>query len=259
MVRYSQVFLKDENIIGKILNSVDKIKEDEVLIEIGPGAGALSRSLIKNFNNFYAVEIDNVLAEKLKKEIGQINVINQDFLEMDLAPFESKYKGIYFVGNLPYKISTAIVEKILGIKNFKGAVFMFQKEVAHKLIATKDNGDYGYLSCLVKIQMEIEHLFDVSRYSFEPVPKVDSSIVKLKARENNLTEEEILNYRKTISYSFMYKRKTILNSLFLSFKNKYGKEQIESMLKSVGISPNLRAEALEYTDFLKLSHILFDR
>jgi len=147
-------------------------------------------------------------------------------------------------------------------KKFSGAVFMFQKEVAEKIMAKNGDPLYGYFSALCYIKFKTSKLFDVSRYNFSPVPKVESTVIKIFP-ENKMNDSDFENYKRILRYSFLHKRKTIINSIFLSLKidninknqNK-DKEEIKKILEKAGINPDDRAENISPEKLMTLSFLL---
>lgn len=246
--KYSQVFLKNASIAQKIADVFTSIAKEHEILEIGPGKGILTQFLFKNYKEKYlGIEIDPSMVEILKKKFEGIKIINQDFLKLN----EEEITQSYICGNLPYHISTAILEKIINLKKFKAAIFMFQKEVAKKIVAKPKNKEYGYLSALINIAAKTEYLFDVLRQNFEPIPKVDSAVIKIEMKEERLTEDLFKRYQKFISKAFMHKRKTILNSLTLS--TNIDKEKIAEILKKTNIPLLKRAEELSPQELLEIS------
>ena len=180
-----QNFLKDKNIIYKIVNSIDSTKKD-LIIEIGPGAGALTKELVKKESDVICFEIDKRL-ENILSEIkaNNLNIIYEDFLNVDLSKYiDSKYENLYFIGNLPYYITTAIINKIIKESNPKSIIIMIQKEVALRFMAKPNTKEYNSLSVFLQYNFDIEKICDVSKNSFVPIPKVDSMVIKLDKKYN---------------------------------------------------------------------------
>ncbi len=250
MRRFSQVFLKNYHIAQKICCCFEEISGNNDIMEIGPGKGILTQFLYPRYQKLYTgVEIDLEMVKILVEKFEGIKIINSDFLKLNT----SEIKQSYFCGNLPYHISTAILEKIMELENFKAAVFMFQKEVAKKIVSSYKDTEYGYLSALINIKAETQYLFDVSRHNFNPIPEVDSAVVLIKCKKEKIPPEVFKTYRKFISAAFSYRRKTIANSLSLSFSK--SKNEIEDILSKSGIKPTLRAEELPPDKLLQLSYL----
>jgi len=246
-----QNFLKDKNIIYKIVNSIDSTKKD-LIIEIGPGAGALTKELVKKESDVICFEIDRRL-ENILSEIkaNNLNIIYEDFLNVDLSKYiDSKYENLYFIGNLPYYITTAIINKIIKESNPKSIIIMIQKEVALRFMAKPNTKEYNSLSVFLQYNFDIEKICDVSKNSFVPIPKVDSMVIKLDKKYRNELKNENLFY-KLVEDSFKQKRKNLRNNL----KN-YDLEKINNILKTFNKDLTFRAEQLTIDEFIKISNQL---
>lgn len=246
-----QNFLKDNNIITKISESINPTKED-LIIEIGPGAGALTKELIKKESDVICFEIDKRL-ESILKEINneKLKIYFEDFLKIKLKDYiDEKYKKLFFVGNLPYYITTAIINKIIDESDPYEITIMIQKEVALRFMASPHSREYSSISVFLQYNFDIEKVCSVSKNCFEPVPKVDSMVIKLKKNKKIVSKNEKLLY-KLIKDSFKQKRKNLRNNL----KN-YNLEQVENLLKEKNKSLMCRAEELSVEDFVYLSNNL---
>ena len=246
-----QNFLKDKNIINKIVESINP-ESDDLIIEIGPGSGALTKELVKKDCDIICFEID----ERLKNSLEQIkskhlDIIFEDFLKINLKEYiKEKYNHIYFVGNLPYYITTAIINKIVKESNPYEITIMIQKEVANRFKAKPCSKEYNSLSVFLQYNFDIKKVCDVSASCFEPMPKVDSMVIKLKTKEKLKINDEKLFY-KLIKDSFKQKRKNLRNNL----KN-YDLEKIEKILNEINKTLQNRAEELSVEDFVYLSNRL---
>jgi len=253
--KFGQNFLRDNNILNKIANSVD-VTSDDMVIEIGPGGGALTSKLIEKTKNLVCFEIDTELVGELKKyeDLGA-RIIYKDFLTQDVNSIikDYKYKSLYMIANLPYYITTPIITKIIDDNIPASAcVFMVQKEVADRLKAQPNTKQYNSLTIFIDYYFEVKKLFDVSRNAFEPKPNVDSSIILLKKRNEKKVQvknEEV--FFKLIRDSFKFKRKTLKNNLV-----NYNFEVIESVLKKYNLDLTVRAEALTIEIFSEISNAL---
>lgn len=246
-----QNFLIDNNIINKIINSINPDKED-LIIEIGPGAGALTKKLVKKECDVICFEID----KRLENTLNEINADNlkiyyEDFLKIDINNYiQKKYKRIFFIGNLPYYITTAIINKIVAESNPYEIVIMIQKEVAQRFMAKPNSREYGSISVFLQYNFEISKICDVSKNSFKPVPKVDSMVIKLKKNKKAEAKNEEKFY-KLIKDSFSQKRKNLRNNL----KN-YDLEKIQEVLNKFGKDLTKRAEEITLEEFIKISNHL---
>jgi len=190
-----------------------------LVIEIGPGRGALTERLLERSRRVIAVEIDSVLVEHLREKFRhepRITILNADALEMDFG----KWGPAVVAGNLPYYVATPIIEKILALgPALNRGVFLVQKEVAARLIAGPGTRDYGYLSIHTQLFADVERLFDVPPSAFRPPPKVDSTLVRLRPRAR-ATELQIGDTARFLAFAglcFRQKRKTIRNNLAGAF------------------------------------------
>ncbi len=251
--RLGQNFLVDKNIAKKIVKSAD-ISVSDTVIEIGPGYGILTEELLQKSKKIIAVEIDKKLAEELIEKYRnqkKIKLVNTDFLKYN-PPKKLKLK---FVANLPYYISSAIIEKILHLNNWDTAVFMIQKEVANRLKSPPNSSDYGVLTIACQVYCEVEKMFNVPGTCFQPKPLVTSTVVKLKRLKNPLIKKnEEKNFFRIVKSAFLHRRKTILNSLSLELK--IDKKILEEKILQAGISPLCRAETISIDGFVKLAKVL---
>ena len=237
-----QHFLKDDTIINKI---IDAVKEDPFtnLLEVGPGAGALTQHLYNLPNvNFKAVELDDEKVEYLHKKYPVLKdkIIAQSFLDID-KPFDEPFTVI---GNFPYNISTQILFKVLEWKDDVPCVIgMFQKEVAQRAASKEGSKVYGVLSVLVRAYYDVEYLFDVSNECFNPPPKVQSGVIRLKRRATELNVKSDRAFWVLVKTAFNQRRKTMRNAV----KSLFSAEILEDEIF------NKRAEALSLEDFAALT------
>jgi 16S rRNA (adenine1518-N6/adenine1519-N6)-dimethyltransferase len=238
-----QHFLKDEVVIARIVDALTQEKMLSNLLEVGPGGGALTKHLIKIPGiNFKAVELDDEKTEYLIKTypVLQDKIIGQSFLDMG-EPFDEPF---IVIGNFPYNISTQILFKILDWKDKVPVVIgMFQKEVAQRAASGEGNKVYGVLSVLIQAFYEVEYLFDVSNQSFNPPPKVESGVIKLRRRTTDLTFKSERAFKVLVKTAFNQRRKTLRNAVKSLFTAEVLKEDIFDK----------RAEALSVDDFAGLT------
>ena len=249
-----QNFLNDMNVIHKIVNSAD-IDKDTLLIEIGPGSGAITKYIVPLCGHALLYEADSRLENRLREVLSSCDnysIIIGDFLKCDVANdiFKYKYKKIYVVANLPYYITTPIIMKFIDILPDK-FVIMVQKEVAFRLAADIGNRDYGSLTVFLNYFYDIRKLFDVSRNCFVPKPNVDSAVVEMNLKRNRLEVNDMVLFRQVVKDSFRYKRKNIKNNL----KN-YDLKVVLDVLKEYGYDLDVRAEMLCFEFFVELSNRL---
>lgn len=251
--KFGQNFLNDRSIINNITSSINPT-EDDLIIEIGPGSGALTKNLVKYSSNLICYEVDKDLENTLNQiKNDKTRIIFDDFLKRDIQNDISKinYKNLYIIGNLPYYITTpiilSIIESRVGVKEM---VFMVQKEVAERFSAKPGTKEYGSISVLLNYYFDIKKLFDVSRNKFYPIPNVDSSVIKL-VKKDNILPVDFEKFNKLVKDSFQYKRKNIRNNL-----KAYDLNKVEGVLTKYGYSLSSRSEELSYEIFVELANTL---
>lgn len=251
-----QNFLKDSNITEGIVNSVD-YKDNNLVIEIGPGAGALTKKLLKKVDNAILYEIDTRLEDILKDELREFDnyeLIFGDFLDRNVVDDLEKYNydNLYVVANLPYYATTPIISKIIedGIP-VREIVIMIQKEVADRLSADIGTKEYGQLTVFLNYFFDIKKVFNVSKNCFVPRPNVDSAVIKMIRKENTEYLKDVKHFNKLVKDSFRFKRKTIRNNL-----NGYDLDIINNILNKYGFNLNSRSEMIPYYVFVEISNNL---
>jgi len=245
-----QNFLVDQNIIDKIINTVEI--NNKSILEVGPGTGNLTKNILKKDpKKLIVIEKDNYLAESLNNTLGSdIKIINSDILEIDETNLDGDILTVF--GNLPYNISTEILCKwILNIKDkkfwFDYLVLMFQKEVADRIIAECNTKSYGRLSILSNWKLEIKKICDVKPSSFSPRPKIESSVLLMKPKLKFFQLTNPKNLEKITRIFFMHRRKMLkkpYNQLF------NGNIEIANKLQ---IDLNLRPQNLNIETYCRLS------
>lgn len=251
--KYGQNFLKDEHILEKIINNVN-VEKNDLIIEIGPGQGALTKYLKKLDCQILAYEIDTSLKEYLEKlKDTNINYILDDFLNRDIIKDlkEYSYNKLVLVANLPYYITTPILEKVMKLNIFEEVVIMVQDEVAKRLCAIPKSKDYGAFTVLLGYFYQRKYLFFVNRSSFYPIPNVDSAVIKLTKKEQN--ELDFDKFKKIVFDSFQFKRKNLKNNL-----KSYDLNKVQEVLFKYGLSLNNRAEEVSIECFIELYNSLFN-
>ena len=241
-----QNFLINESIIEKIAGLID-YTENDLIIEIGPGRGALSRKLAEFNCQYVAIEIDKDMEEYLNPL--KINVIYEDILKVDMDELLSNYKynRLFIIGNLPYYITSPILDKLSRIKSdIYKMIFMVQKEVGLRYSALPGNKDYGYMSVYLQHKFIVKKEFDVVKGNFMPVPKVDSCIITL-INNNEKQDIDFEQYNKLLKDSFQMKRKTLKNNL-----RNYDWNIIKSVLIKNGLNEDTRAENISREIFLEI-------
>jgi 16S rRNA (adenine1518-N6/adenine1519-N6)-dimethyltransferase len=257
-----QNFLKDQNIARKIVASLGAARND-LIIEIGPGTGNLTRHLLELGIPVIAIEIDQRAVSILKDELSTENltIIHSDILDFDLAQFARQNNGrIKIVGNLPYYISSQILFYVFkNVEYIDKALFMFQKEVAKRLIAKPRTKDYGILTLATELSGSAKILFDVSPKCFFPEPKVWSSIVEINFNEPIVSRQEYQKIMEIVRIGFNQRRKTLKNSLKNYVENKTKltiNQYIEGLDDETAEMFSKRAEELSSADFILLCELL---
>ena len=212
--RFGQNYLVDKNILNKIIENINPGIED-VIVEIGPGTGALTRLLADKSKKLIAVEIDKRVADDLKEEFLQVELIRGDFLDVDLHKISSTYKKrLRIVGNIPYNLTSSIIFKLFSNNNIiYDSVLMVQYEVAKRMIAKPGTKDYGILTVLLNYFTKTEICFRISPNVFFPKPKVYSALVRINFRQMADTEDFQRLFIKVVKATFSTRRKTLKNSL----------------------------------------------
>lgn len=207
-----QHFLKDENIIHKIVEAIPAQKGDRV-IEIGAGTGALTSVLSDRFSDVLAVELDERAVEVLEQRFEEIEIYQQNVLDLNWDEVSIGNKRTHVVGNLPYYITSQILFSLLENRSvLADAILMMQKEVAERLIADIRTKDYGILSVQTQLMSTPEILFPVSRHCFNPQPNVDSAMVKLTFDKEKLSCSD-KNLKTVVRTAFNQRRKKLSNAL----------------------------------------------
>jgi len=247
--RFGQNYLVDKNIIRKLVDEFDP-KQGENIIEIGPGHGSITEELFARVDKVTAVEIDKRINEELNEKFPKINLINKDFLKIDLAQLAKHGARLRFIGNVPFNITSQIIFKLLEDRQLvDDAVFIIQYEVAQRIVSGKGSKDYGILSVVLNYFADIKYCFKISRSVFYPKPKVDSSVIHIRFnKEQNSAIDDRL-FIKVVKASFGNRRKTLKNSLSNSI---FGNCDFENS----GINLSKRAEELNIEEFLTLTKFL---
>ena len=260
-----QNFLINEEVVKNIVGC-SNIEKEDLVIEIGPGLGTLTKYLLEKAGKVICIELDTKMLRILEDRFSLYNnfeLINNDVLKVDLKNIiekekaEGKIKNVKIVANLPYYITTPIIMKLLEEElELESITVMIQKEVADRLIATPGEKNTGAITYSVYYYADSEAIMEVPNSSFIPEPEVTSKVIKLNIRkEPAVKPKDKEKMFKIIKYAFMQKRKTLLNSLTNNgvFKNK---TQGTEILNSLGIKENVRPEELTLEQFEKISNIL---
>ena len=254
--KFGQNFIFDKNLLEAIVADSKITKEDEVL-EIGPGAGTLTKIIAGHAKKVVSYEIDTNLKPVLEENLKGVSnsaIIFKDALKTTLKEIEDNFNGEYkIVANLPYYITTPLIFKFIGnTKKVKSLTIMVQKEVGDRLTATPKNGDYGSISVILDYFADVIVLRQVPRRMFTPSPNVDSCVVQITLKNKYDCNDK--TFQKVVKSAFSNKRKTIVNNLSKDFCQ--NKDVIKKLLNELNINENVRGDALFTEDFVKISQKL---
>ncbi len=262
--KLGQNFLIDDNVVDAIVEA-SKISKEDLVIEIGPGLGTLTKPLLENAGKVICIELDDRMLEILEdrfKLYNNFELINNDVLKVDLNKLilENKnetIKNTKVVANLPYYITTPIIMKLLEEKlDIESITVMVQKEVADRLVTKPGEENTGAITYAINYYTKPLRVYEVDKSSFIPAPEVNSTVIKLdvlKTPSVQVENEELMF--KIIKAAFMQKRKTLLNGL--SNSNLFGnKEQIQKMLIKLNIDPKIRGEKLTLEEYAQIARYL---
>ncbi len=252
--RFGQNFLHDPQVIHQIVRSIHPTEDDNI-VEIGPGLGALTTEILPLCKQLQVIELDRDLAPKLEilcQELGELTVHQADALKFDFQTLVINKQKLRVIGNLPYNISTPLLFHLFKfVSSIKDMHFMLQQEVVKRMAASPGNKSWGRLSVMIQYYCQVEKLFDVPPSAFKPAPKVQSAIVKLVPHSQIPYEAKSLKMLdKVVTMAFGQRRKTLSNSL--------GKLTSPEHLSHLEIDPSVRAEQLSVAQFVKIANSLDD-
>ena len=251
---FGQNFLVDASVTGRMAST---LRDDGVVIEVGPGIGSLTEELAKRAKHVRSYEIDERLIPVLEdtlKDYDNVEIVLQDILETDinkeLQPLVEKYKHIEFAANLPYYITTPVLFKLFESSiPFEKIVVMIQKEVADRFSAKPGTKEYGALSVESQYLYDVKKLFNVPRTSFNPAPNVDSAVISFTKHEKNEAVDNEELFFELVKACFKQRRKTLYNNLREYFDSK---EKAESLLLKANIPLETIAEMLDLNQYIEL-------
>ena len=248
--RFGQNFLTDQSIINSLVEAISP-KTDELMVEIGPGLGALTKPLLQRLQLLHVVEVDRDIINWMQNEYAKnsIQIHNADALKFD---FSSLGEQIRVVGNLPYNISTPILFHLLdNVSHITDMHFMLQKEVVERMVAEPSTAAYGRLSVMLQYRLQMEYLFTVPPEAFDPAPKVESAFVRCVPHNvlPHVARDEKL-FSQVVLAAFGQRRKTLRNTL----KNILN----DAGFQHLGIDSQLRAENLHVADFVAITNYLLN-
>lgn len=253
--KFGQNFISDKNLIDKITNLV-QITNDDLVIEVGPGNGALTINLVNKAKYVLIYEIDKELENVINNKLinyNNYNLIIKDFLDVDIDKEVKNYDydNLVFVSNLPYYITTPIIKKFIDSNVLCDyMVVMVQEEVANRFCANVGSKDYGSLSVFLQAFYDIKKELKVNRKLFNPIPNVDSAVVVMKKKEK-IKIDNIEFFKKFVRDCFRFKRKNLKNNL-----NGYDLDIIENILLNYNMNLGYRAEDISVDLFIEIANIL---
>lgn len=255
-----QNFLVDPNIQHKIVAALEPAPDD-VVLEIGPGTGALTRLIAGKVQKLVAVELDDDLVSRLRAEFAgraDVTILHRDFLELDLADVSDDPTRLKIIGNIPYNITTPLIFHLLERDSRPAViVLMVQREVADRILAPPHDKAYGALSVGIRTVAAVERLFHVKRGAFRPVPNVDSTVLRIvPARPPPLTPNEEEDLRALTRAAFGWRRKQLQKTLRSSEVYGLGPEEVTTVERESGIALDTRPEDLAPEQFVTLAATL---
>jgi 16S rRNA (adenine1518-N6/adenine1519-N6)-dimethyltransferase len=258
---YGQNFLTDRTLLDEIVEKAG-ITENDVVLEIGPGAGALTTSLAKKAKKVLCYEIDKNLKPVLEEVLSPFNnveVVFNDVMKTDLEEIEKKLGEKYvLVANLPYYITTPIVMRFLEqSKNIKAMAVMVQEEVALRFASKVGTSDYGAITVGINLRGSAEIAIKVPRHMFTPAPNVDSAVIKITIEENKFDGVDLKKVRDVVRIAFSSRRKMLVNNLINGYK--ISRVDAEELLDKTGVELTVRGENLSAEQFVKLSNVISEK
>ena len=263
-----QNFLISQSVVETIVES-SEIEREDLVIEIGPGLGTLTKYLLEKAGKVICIELDKKMVRILEdrfKLYNNFELLYQDVLKVDLKNLiknekeKNNFKNVKIVANLPYYITTPIIMKLLEEKlDLESITVMIQKEVADRLIATPGDKETGAITYSVYYYATSQAILEVPNDSFIPEPEVTSKVIKLNIRKNppvKVKSKEVMF--RIIKSAFMQRRKTLLNAL-VNTKVFFNKEEGIRILKEIGLAEDIRAEKLTIEDFAKITNIILEK
>jgi len=258
---FGQNFLTDTELLKEIVEKAG-VTENDTVLEIGCGAGALTKELAKKAKKVIGYEIDTRLKPVLKEvleDYSNVEIVFSDVMKQKLTDVENKLGGEYvLVANLPYYITTPIIMRFIeNAKNIKAMVIMVQEEVAYRLAAKKSSSDYGAITVGINLRGSAEVIMRVPREKFTPAPNVDSAVAKITIEKNKFSSADFEAVRSVVRCAFSSRRKMLINNIMNVFK--LSRLEVENVLKDSGIEPTVRGENLSAEEYVVLTENLINK
>lgn len=255
-ISLGQNFLVDENVIEKIVNTMDE-SDDLAIIEIGPGLGSLTEHLLKKAKKVVSIEIDQNMVTILKdnfEDVEHFELIHEDILKYDLETLvkdlKKEYRDVYLVANLPYYITSDILLTVFKLEvPIDQLLVMVQTEFGERLVSKHNTKAYRPVTVVAKTFYRCKISFNISKNVFYPKPKITSSIVKMTLKDSNVINKE--KYIDFVELCFTQKRKTLYNNLRLELSE----DEAKQLLKDAKIAENMRPAELDIADYLRLYEV----
>jgi 16S rRNA (adenine1518-N6/adenine1519-N6)-dimethyltransferase len=258
--RFGENYLIDRNVKDAVITEA-RPAEGDIILEIGPGLGALTADLAGSGADVWAVEKDAKAFAMLEDICGgkypRLRLFNEDILKFDLARLRAR-KKIKVVGSLPYYATTPIIEYLIGNKNrISSAIIVVQKEFADRLLASAGSKDYASISCFIRYHTDPSYVRTIAARSFFPEPKVDSGLVRLDflASPAVAVRDEQLFFR-IVRGAFNQRRKTVMNSLSRAEVLDVAKDELSKVLAAARVDPSARPETLSLADFANIANAI---
>lgn len=252
--KFGQNFITDKNLLASIVAQAG-VSVDDTVVEIGCGAGTLTKALAEVAKKVVSFEVDKSLQPVLSRTLAGVDnaeIVFKDFLKVNLEELENKTGDYCVVANLPYYVTTPLIMKLLEEgKRVKSITVMVQEEVARRLCAKENSPDYGAITAVIALRASAQIIKKVPRTMFTPRPNVDSAVVKLTVQDGRLSVSDPELYKKTVHSAFLSRRKTLENNLVNSFR--LTREEAQNILNACGIDVKARGETLSPEAFASLS------
>jgi len=256
--RFGQHFLTNPRLLDRIADALHP-EPGDIVLEIGPGQGALTEALLRRGARVTAIEIDRDLVPTLRDRLPQVKVVEGDALELDWNEVAAPpTPGAYLLsGNIPYNITSPLLDKALTPPRPRRIVFLVQKEVANRVTARPDTSEYGALTVGVQAVAHAERLFSIPAGAFHPPPRVDSAVIRLVPRTDPLIADALVgSFRRMVTGLFGFRRKQLIRGL--RELTGWPAERVAQLLRRLDLDPSRRPEVLSPAEFVVLHHQLVD-
>jgi 16S rRNA (adenine1518-N6/adenine1519-N6)-dimethyltransferase len=254
--RFGQHFLTNPRILDRIAAALDPAPNDAVL-EIGPGKGTLTEALLRRGARVTAIEVDRDLGRDLRVRLPALRLVEGDALKLDWTALMGDQGAWLLTGNIPYNLTSPLLEKALTPPRPGRIVFLVQREVADRVTARHATSAYGALTIGVQSVARAERLFTVPRGAFHPVPRVDSAVIRLVPLATPLVaDRDVGGFRRFVTGLFGFRRKQIGRGL--RELTRWSPERVEGVLRAMDIAPMVRPETLSPATFVGLHHAMID-